>query len=441
MSPLASSMGIQVLPPVGEQRLLVAALRIFRQKRARTALILHLSRLTAGPRSYHYRIGQTLLEEAALRHEGEVFTRADGDLVLVCPANGGLAAAGLAQLLSEMFSSSGVKDLVSVIELDQGSEALLAYARTRINPPARTVAGPEIAAAATERVNATEALISGLKADEFLHRQFAILIAPREEPRGFRPLFQEITFSLAALAARSTSFGQVTSDPFLLRHVAAGLDLVMLERNGEAICTSAVRARPAGLHLNLTLATLRSAAFSRFVQALRQREVALGIEVALIEACNDPIGFARARDLLHREGVGLALDGVSPASLVLSDPAGLAPDLLKLDWDPRLALASRGDGDALEETFARLGPDRILLQRADSEAAILWGRQRGLRRFQGRHVDAMLGLARFAACPQAQRCALGVCVTMGRATTAARRPECRNPALLDSAVPPTEPAG
>jgi len=89
----------------------------------------------------------------------------------------------------------------------------------------------------------------------------------------------------------------------------------------------------------------------------------------------------------------------------------------------------------LRDAIARIGPARLVLHRTDTDAAIRWGVANGIRRFQGRQVDAMLGAARMASCPAAAACTPLQCRERAAAAAAAGRAGCANLPLLDAAVP------
>ena len=116
---------------------------------------------------------------------------------------------------------------------------------------------------------------------------------------------------------------------------------------------------------------------------------------------------------------------------MLTVPAALAPDLVKLDWHPTVPEGAR----TLDEAVAALGPDRVVLARAETEAALAWGLARGIRRFQGRHVDAMLAAQRIGACSYGRGCTLRQCNERATATGPGGQAGCLNPALLDAAAP------
>ena len=76
-----------------------------------------------------------------------------------------------------------------------------------------------------------------------------------------------------------------------------------------------------------------------------------------------------------------------------------------------------------------------MLARADTEAALRWGMANGIRRFQGRHADAMLAAARIVDCAYASGCTLPQCIARAAAADPEGRRSCRNPGLLDAGVP------
>ncbi len=80
-----------------------------------------------------------------------------------------------------------------------------------------------------------------------------------------------------------------------------------------------------------------------------------------------------------------------------------------------------------------LDSDRIVLHRAETEAAVTWGQAQGISRFQGRHVDAMLGAGRILHCPLSRGCTLRQCIERGAAIADVGRSGCGNTALLDGA--------
>lgn len=405
------------------------------------ALALHISRLPApAPRPHHRRIARAVLDDAAARQGGHFFPLGNGDMVLLWQASD--AGTALAGTLARLFAIDAPDPnllLTRWLLADGEGDAFLAYVdhaeQEAAARPAPTPAAPDPAPSVTA-VDAMSDLVETARITDLLHRQTAVLIASFGQPR-LLPLYREITFSVAVLEASVGASGQATADPFLFRHLAQRLDRRMLHAlaedlrgDGRLIGWAAGQGWPV-LHLNLTLSAILSPAFAAFAAACRAKQAQVAIEVALLEACADPDAFATARDQVRAAGFGFVLDGVSHHALAMTTPAVLQPDLLKLEWSRRIPEA----GPELAAKLAELGPDRLVLHRADTEGALRWGLAHGIRRFQGRHVDAMLAASRIEACPHSGICSLRQCIERESATSTAGRAGCRNLALLDAAAP------
>lgn len=463
----APAVAPKTAPGAGAQ-LLDAVRRALRAPEGRAALVLHLSRLSPpAPRPHHRRIARVLLDDEAVRHEGYVHAMGNGDLVLLCRPAGEAAVPGLAATLARLFRADAPDPagLTSVWSLAGEGAELLRYAEARLaDAPGGTLAPPEPPAAEgwLARLGTAAALAPPPDGDagaaserdrllDLVRRRTAVFLAPRE-PR-LRPLFREVVFPAAIPRDRD-------ADPFLSRHFAGKLDrraLAALTRDlaaagpmgagaagpgesasgGAASGGAASGAAGAGfaLHLNLTVPGVLSDAFARFAGAARAAGVRVGAELALLDACADPAGFARAGAALREAGALVVLDDVSHGALALTRLAALRPDLVKLGWSPRMA-----DLDA-DEALGGLDPERVVLHRADDEAAMSWGLSRGIRRFQGRHVDMILAASRHGACPSAAGCTLRRCAERAAAAGATGREGCHTPALLDAGVPRPAAAG
>ena len=427
-------------------------------------LVLYLSRLPPpGPRPHRRWIARTILDSTAERHEGQVFGLANGDMVLLCrpapparpvaarPASGlGLPdPTALPDTLARLFQIDmpDPAGITTVWRLEEAFPAIAAYIAERLaepRPEATPPATPEPEfGAETAMVDAIAAITVGSAITDLMQRQTGVLVAaPQQQGRpSVQPLYREVTFSIAVLEARIAAAGQAAADPFLFRHLVGRLDRRMLAMIADAAGTGGMldiaasgRGRPP-LHLNLTLPAILSDDFTRLAQLCRELASPVGIEVAWIDVCNDPAGFGRARGVLADAGLKLVLDGVSHLALMLAHPGALHPDLVKLDWSPRLAALADEESQQIAAALERIDPQRVILHRAESEVAMRWGMAQGIRRFQGRHVDVMLAAGRTMACPRAAGCTLRQCVERAAAAGPVGRAGCGVPSLLDNGPP------
>ena len=288
-----------------------------------------------------------------------------------------------------------------------------------------------------------------------MHRQTAItLLSAPGKPGGpaqqvLRPMYRELTFSMAAIETRVRSGTAMCADPFLFRHLAAGLDHRMIEvlldqfGTGGALDIGLDRVdghAVAPMHINLAPEAALSPTFAALAAACRAAGVSIGVEISVIEACAEPAAFMAACRKVHDAGMTVVLDGVSYLTLLLSRPAALGPDLVKLEWSNRLAELGEANSAQLRGVMNEIGVHRVILHRAETEAALRWGMANGIRRFQGRHVDAMLAASRITSCPKASGCTLRQCVERASAVSPGGRAGCRNLGLLDAGAPPHGPA-
>jgi len=400
---------------VAERQLLDAVERAQRRGAGTEALLLRLSGLPPpGARPHHRRVARALMDEAALRHGGQVFALRNLDLVLLGPQAGSTRA-----LLAQLFGGHD-----TVVALLPPGEALLAYARERAADDL-PVLGPPADPALPPRLGAAEALLGRTSPDDLLQAQVA---AEMLAGGTLRPLFREVSVRLSALASRLQADGDQMDDPFPAHDLAAPLGA----RTLDLACTDLVQggSQRLALHLNLPLSAVLTPAFARLAEIVHARGGRAGIELDLVEALADPAAFERAKERVRAAGFTLALDGIGHEALLLTYPGRLGADLVKLEWSDAL----RAAGPDAEAALREIGPARIVLTGADGETAMRWGYARGLRRFQGRHVDAMLAASRLGACAFTDACTLRLCAERASAVGAAGRTGCRNAALLDAAA-------
>jgi EAL domain-containing protein (putative c-di-GMP-specific phosphodiesterase class I) len=451
--PPVSGGGAEAHSTNGTERLLIdAADRVLRAPRGKLALVLRLSALKPpAPRPHHLRIAMALLQDTAQRYAGQVFPLANADLVLLCAApdednrlvSGQASPLGLPGALGRLFAAdtSDAVKLTTLWRLDEEAASFRAYLAQRSADPALPAAAPTeeaVAAASIAGLTALEALLATVQIPNLLAQQTAIELRPgRGQPLTARlaPLFRELTFSFATLA-ENRDIADACADPFLFRHYAARLDERMLQLLQADLEAGGRLTRPTlrqglPLHLNLTLESIISPAFARLSQTARATGSRFGIEISLMEAVSDMKLLDYAHSLLDLTGFPLVLDGLDETSLVLIHCGALRPDLVKLTWSRRLADSPPPATAAIDAAIARLTPARIVLARAETEDALVWGQSRGISRYQGFYLDAVRAAGRIAICHSARACSLRQCMDRAATLNAAIRGACGNPGLLD----------
>jgi len=440
-------------PPASTRLLLDMAERALRVPAGKLAVALHLSRLRPpAPRPHHSRIARAMLADTAHRYCGQVFPLSNGDLILLCSApmdegrlvGGQSSPLGLAESFGRLFGADAPdgERLTSVWRLDTDGDAFRTYVASR-NGDAPAEPGVAESAGSAAGVAALEQLVATAHLPDLLRQQTAVrLVMGRNLPLSSRlaPMFREISFSFAALA-RPLDTAEAMADPFLFRHFAARLDARILEylhadmEAGGKLTRGALRQK-LPLHFNLTLEAIVSPAFARLAQYARGIGARVGIEVSLMDAVADPPLMEYAMRLLALADFPLILDGLDANTLAMTRPAALAPSLVKLRWTPAFADAPPALLATLRDTITRLGPDRIVLQNAEREDALVWGQAQGIMRFQGYYLDAVQAAGRIAVCHSARACTLRQCIARAETLSPVIRSGCGNPGLLDLAPQP-----
>lgn len=219
-----------------------------------------------------------------------------------------------------------------------------------------------------------------------LRRQDVCAIMP-----GMRParMFHELYFSMYYLAQTLLPGHNVTSDDFLFRHLTRALDRRMLALMMQRELFQMLRTGA----LNLNVRTVLSAEFMEFDKATNIKDRgSLGIELPALDVMNDPNEYLFARDFLKERGYKIIIDGVKYLNLPLIDRDWLGFDFVKVTWTPSLFDDAAGQRrEALKASVGRIGRDRVVLCRVDSDDALKAGEALGITLYQGRLIDGLAG--------------------------------------------------
>jgi hypothetical protein len=209
-------------------------------------------------------------------------------------------------------------------------------------------------------------------------------IAPGMPPA---PMFHELYFSMHFLAQNLLPGHNVTADDFLFRHLTRVLDhrmlALMMQRELFHLLKTAA--------LNLNVRTVLAAEFMEFDKSTNvQDRGSLAIELPAIDVLNDPGDYLFARDFLKERGYKIVLDGVKHLNLPLIDRDWLGFDFVKVTWTPSLFDdATTQCGEALKAAVHKIGRDRVVLCRVDSEDGLKAGEALGVTLYQGRLIEAL----------------------------------------------------
>ena len=171
------------------------------------------------------------------------------------------------------------------------------------------------------------------------------------------------------------------------------LDIMMPDMDGYAVLER-LRANPATRDTPVIFVTAMGAIGDE------ERGLNLGAVDYITKPIQPAIVLARvrtqlelkqARDWLRDRGYRVLIDGLNPMSLQYYNPGLLNADYYKVAWTNSFMDVESAQEHA--ETGAlvdRIGAERFILGRTDSEAAVRWALTLGVRRFQGFFIDLLV---------------------------------------------------
>ncbi|MGH6894614.1 MAG: hypothetical protein ACREEP_20400 [Dongiaceae bacterium] len=219
-----------------------------------------------------------------------------------------------------------------------------------------------------------------------LRRQDVCAIVPGMPPAH---MFHELYFSMHYLAQTLLPGHSVTADDFLFRHLTRVLDRRMLALMMQRELFRMLRTGA----LNLNVRTVLSSEFMDFDKTTNIKDRgSLAIELPTLDIMNDPSEYLFARDFLKERGYKVIMDCVKYLSLPLIDREWLGFDFVKVTWTPSLYDDATGQrGRALRAAVSRIGRERVILCRVDSDYALKAGEALGVTLYQGRLIDTLAG--------------------------------------------------
>ncbi|MGF1608013.1 MAG: hypothetical protein ACFCUQ_01360 [Kiloniellales bacterium] len=392
-----------------EHRLFDTAKRLQRHTEGRVAVHVHLSRLRPyNRRRHHLRIAAAAFEPLMTGHEGGLFQLSNDDLVVLCR---GVALSRIDDyvlrlrylfsedplLRDEAAGPDGSDPFCDWYQLADDYDEFLAMAeaqlRERLKAEAAQATDQAVPLAVAPalpidepRLGAIEEAIAHTDLTALLQRQPICAVAQGATPT---PLLHELTISIAGLRHALLPDHDLEANPWLFRDLTRHLDRRMIAMLRQPDAVDLRRS----LSLNLNVATLLAPEFLQLDSAVTiNRERSVVIELQLIDVFADLASFAFARDFLHDRGYRICLDGATHLSLPFIDRERLGIDLVKLQWSSDLSDYATGErGTALTELVRRSGPERVILSRCDTPAALDVGRRLGITLYQGFQLDHMLG--------------------------------------------------
>ncbi len=381
-------------------------LRKFRE--GRRAVHLRIGRLRPDDRREdHLRIAQQAFEPLIQGYEGAVFRLHNEDLVITLNGAPKSRLDQVVENLCGLFAedpplASGASEaaFVTHFDLEQDLEALVSLAdrmeRARQDQkissaasghpggsePDRSVQGSPLDPEGLRQM--VEAIVQA-DLSNFSRRQLICVVVPGALPQ---PVFRELYISTAALGQTLLPNCEILGNRWLFQYLTQILDqrvLAMLAKSNDIL-------REGHVAINLNVETATSTGFLRLDEALNKDDRGkIIVEFQVIDVFADLARFAFARDFLRSKGYRICLDGCSHLTLHHIDRKKLGVDFVKLAWSNALAGCADGaQSEDLKAALARMGEQRVILNRCDAPEALHVGQSLGIDLYQGYHLDNLL---------------------------------------------------
>ncbi|MGB0749851.1 MAG: hypothetical protein ACPGO3_14000 [Magnetospiraceae bacterium] len=378
-------------PKPAESLLLDKLDRLTGNLTGRGAVRFNLSQLKPHYRKPAYlRLAARVLDPLVKTGNAETHTLSHGDLVLLTKDLGVSDVDSVAERVRNLFDGDPLTDRKSgrdrfttwydlerdarLFRQDLGDGAAAPPKPSR--PPLPPIHPRELDAA----IKALE----GLSMRDFLRQQPAL----RMGSKGLgKLLFREQYVAISDLGKRLAPGLDLLGNRWLFQHLTETIDRKILDTIGNRRF-GALR-NPISINLNID--TILSSHFREFQETAAEAASLVAVEIHIVDAIANTHLYDRARRRLQRFAFPVVIDGLDPLLLAHCDPSFFEAEYYKVHWGEEYRDRVAGPCQQMaKEQVSRLGRDRVIMSRVDSEDAVMFGLQLGISAFQGYFVDRLM---------------------------------------------------
>ncbi len=401
-----------VVNAVSEQRSPESAIldhvqRIGHSRVGRFALRLHLSRLRRHNRQpHHIRIASRTFDSLLNAQDAQLYTAGSGDIILMCKDVPTASVEYVIDKIRLLFrndplvatgGSMGRDTFATWFDFETDYDIFMETIQDMVDNANRIPSqgedasagrgqGADFAGQMLDSLSAAklEDSIDRLQILDVINQQPAVIIGGDGTEKI---LFQETFVAIAQLQQKLAPGYNIVSDTWLFLHLTEALDRRML----VALARRDFSGLKDSISINLNVNTVLGKDFHRFDEAIGEHSDKVVIELQQIDVFADIGDFKYARNRLKDRGYRVLLDGLNPMCLQYFDPGLLDADYYKVAWGIEFTeMESADEHEQAAQLVARIGHDRFILARTESEDAMRWGLSMGIRRFQGYFIDQLI---------------------------------------------------
>lgn len=241
----------------------------------------------------------------------------------------------------------------------------------------------------------------------------------------FDVLFQEFFIAVKDLSLQFDKNLDLVANRWLFLYMMQTLD----KKTMAAFQAADLKKWPQQISLNLNLSSIFSREFVTFARNFLKPEQKVLVEVQLMDVFNNLPLYFETKEILHKGGHKLVLDGVSPAALKMLNLKTLQPDMIKLFWEP--LLEDEPFSPELKAIIDIIGAENVVLAKCDSDKALKWGVAYGITAFQGPFMDDIEIAVVRSKCPNAANCTALKCLKRRRLLAGPLKAECQHSSFLE----------
>ncbi len=389
-----------------EQQFIDYVRRLERHREGRVAIHARLSQLQPVNRqAQHIVVAQNCFNAVLNNYEGQLFRLSNTDLICVGINVPKKVCNEVRTKLRFLFrddpflqqadpSTDGV-GLCIVYDVEKDYAAFRSVAnrvRAMVGKTVRTTPTVAIEPEKTRRdavpmtpreLDRVEVALETLDVSRFMQRNFVYAVLGDAPPE---PIFAERCLSIPALQNAVAPKCDLRADPWLLRHLSSQIDIRLLQAlsgfDPDPMLPDSV---------NLSIAHSLSREFMTFESRYDARsKTPLLLEFHIADIFQDMSKFEFASSVLRSRNCRVCVDEVDPAAFIAMDHAMLAADFTKVLWSADWA--SKTDKEA-QRAFAlsveKAGPARVVLLNCDDPQALAFGKEMGIKIYQGPYIDGL----------------------------------------------------
>ncbi len=407
---------------MAEKNLLETLDRIARNQAAYSVLYVSLSKLK--PKNRHpsfIKIIAKLFDDLVGAAEGMMFILNSGDFAILGKNITSAIVADAVDKLRQGLASdpilfgSNISEFARLYHFPEDFTTLYEYIEHQISnapPPDFSNLKYPVEAAQMEGVLAH---LDAINVADIVKHQSIIRL---KNANHFELMFQEFFVAVKDLSARYDKDVDLTANKWLFLYLTQTLD----KKTIASFQVAELKHWPHRVSLNLHLSSVFTPEFDNLADNGLPSQPQIIAEVQMMDIFNQLDSYFEAKEKLHAHGHQILIDGLIPETLSLIDLNHLAPDLIKLFWNPMMEFDT--DNQELRKTIEHFGSERVILAKCTDEKALRWGISYGIRAFQGPYMDNLETAVIRARCPNGQICSATDCLKRRRLITGTERRQC-----------------